>query len=106
MIVNSLDRENSLVLQTLQASHGLVSPTMNAIAIQVEIDKVVLHFLVAQDSSEVEEDIEDMIFELDALLGGSLRIEARVCVGRSAADWPGQRWRLIYLAKPTATGRS
>jgi hypothetical protein len=45
--------------------------------------------------SEVEEDIEDIVFELDALLGGSLRIEARVCVGRSAADWPGRRRRFI-----------
>lgn len=98
--MDELERENSLVLQALQASHGLISRDMEAVSIQVDAERVILHFAVRQETSEVEEDVEDMLFELDALLGGATELEAKVYVGVPDSRWPGRRWRLVYLAKP------
>jgi hypothetical protein len=96
-----LERENMLVLDALQASLGLISADMRAVSVQLDPDKVVLHFAMRERNCDVDEDIEDMVFELDALREGSTRIEASVYVGAPDQSWPGRAGRLLYLAKET-----
>ena len=102
--MDALGRENFLVLQTLQASLGLISPEISGISIQLDGERIVLYFAVRHGAAELEEDVEDIIFELDALLGGKIPLEARVYEGRPNSDWPGRQYRLIYLAKLGAGG--
>ena len=99
--MNPLDRENMLVLQAVQASLGLVSPDVLGISVKAELDKVVLHFAVSQQTDPVREDVSDIIFELDALLEGSELLESRIYLGIPDDNWPGRTGRLIYLAKPS-----
>ncbi len=98
-MVSRLERENELVLDALQASLGLISTSMRAVSVQLGSDKIILHFAVHEQNSDVDEDIDDMLFELDALRGGATRIEASVHVGAPNGAWPGRVGRLLYLAK-------
>jgi hypothetical protein len=91
--------ENGLVLDALQASLGLVSSSMSAISVQLDAGDVVLHFALLERTPEVDEDIDDMVFELDALREGSTRILTAIHVGSPDAAWPGRAGRLIYLAR-------
>lgn len=97
--MSSLDRENMLVLQAVQASLGLVSLDVLGVSVEAGPGQVVLHFAVKRETEGVNEDVDDIIFELDALLEGSERLESRVYLGAPHENWPGRIWRLIYLAK-------
>jgi hypothetical protein len=94
-----VERGNLLVLQALQASIGLISHDMLGVAVEREPDRVVLHFCLAERSETVDEDIDQMVFELDALLGGKVKIEALPYLGTTDSAWPGRRGRLLWLAK-------
>ncbi|MGI5230614.1 hypothetical protein [Actinoallomurus sp. CA-142502] len=98
-----MEFENSVVLQVLQASHGLISPDMLAISAKVSSENVVLYFALRRKTDEVDEDVEDIIFELDALLGGGVMLEAQIYVGTPDENWPGRSCRLVYLAKNSTT---
>lgn len=97
--MDSLEHDNSLVLQAVQASLGLISCDVSGISISITTDRIVWHFALKRETEEVREDIEDMLFEFDALLAGSVALESRVYVGDPDARWPGRGGRLIYLAK-------
>jgi len=100
----ALIRRNYLLLQTGQAALGLIGPDMLGIAVEPRIDDViVLHFAVAARTAEVEEDIEDIVGDLDALLGGGpderSMISSEVHVGKPDHSWPGRSHALLYKAK-------
>jgi hypothetical protein len=99
--MESLDRENMLVLQAVQASLGLISPDVLGISVEAGPGQVVIHFAVTQKTEEVSEDIGDIMFELDALLEGSELLASRIYLGVPGENWPGRAGRLIYLAKPS-----
>lgn len=98
--MGSLERENVLVLQTVQALIGLISSNMQAISIQLEDERVIVHFAVRRITSELEEDIDDIIFELDALIPGWMTAEAQVYVGKPDSNWIGRNFRKVYMEKP------
>jgi hypothetical protein len=99
--MKSLDRENMLVLQAVQASLGLISPDVLGISVEAESGQVVMHFAVKQKTEDVSEDISDIMFELDALLEGSELLGSKIYLGVPDENWPGRVGRLIYLAKPS-----
>ncbi|QUQ68671.1 hypothetical protein JJ691_64180 [Kutzneria sp. CA-103260] len=92
------------MLEALQASQGLISSEVRGVSVQIEADRVVLHFALWRLTGEVEEDISDMVFELDALRGGHTAVETVIHVGPTDDSWPGRGGRLIYLAKDPAPG--
>jgi hypothetical protein len=66
----ALLRRNYVLLQTGQAALGLIGPNLLGIAIELRTDAIVLHFAISTHTAEVDEEIEDIFFELDALLSG------------------------------------
>lgn len=96
---SSLVRENQVVLDVVQAALGLISREIRAIAVRAEQDRIHLYVLVHERSTQVAEDIEDLIFELEALQEGPVAIEASVHEDESGAPWPGSRARRVYRAK-------
>ncbi|MFI7105495.1 hypothetical protein ACIBK9_04235 [Nonomuraea sp. NPDC050227] len=95
-----LERENAIVLDAVQALLGLVSADVIAVAVCVETDRVGLHFWVRRRTSELDEDIEDAIFELDALLSGEgPLIESRIHDGPPDSTMLRSYGRMIYWAK-------
>jgi hypothetical protein len=105
MTESQLERENTLVLDALQASLGLISQDIRGISVLLEAEKIVLHFALREENACVEADIEEMAFELDALRDGATRIETLLYVGAPDKKWPGRIGRLIYLAKEPGSGQ-
>ncbi|GAA3249743.1 hypothetical protein ACFO1B_39615 [Dactylosporangium siamense] len=95
----SLQHENRMVLDVVQAALGLIPKEMTAISIVVDHDLVILHFAVVERSAQVDEDIEDLVSDVFALQDGPINIEARVFVGSPRGEWPGFSGRRVYLAK-------
>ncbi|WP_409463235.1 hypothetical protein [Amycolatopsis sp. GA6-003] len=98
--MQSLDRENVLVLQVVQAAIGLISAKMQAISVQMDDENVIVHFAVRQLTSEIQEDIDDIMSELDALLPGRIKSEALIHVGDPDSSWIGRDYRKVYMEKP------
>ncbi|MCX5152206.1 hypothetical protein OHB36_36710 [Streptomyces sp. NBC_00320] len=97
-------RRNYLLLQTGQATLGLIGPNLLGIAVELRPDAIVLHFAIAARTAEVEEDIDDIIFELEVFLGGGpeqhSEITTELHIDQPGATWPGHRHALLHLAKP------
>ncbi|MFF3215511.1 hypothetical protein ACFYYB_33370 [Streptomyces sp. NPDC002886] len=89
-----------------QAALGLIGPILPGIAVEPRPNAIVLHFAITARTAEVEEDIDDIVFELKAFLGGGpeqhSEITTEVHVGGTVATWPGRQHALLYLAKPEA----
>jgi len=102
----ALMRTNYLLLQTGQAALGLIGPNMLGIAVEPRTDDlIVLHFAIAAHAAEIEEDIENIVGELEAFLGGGPEgcsgISIEVHTGQPDHAWPGRSHALLYTAKPT-----
>ncbi|WP_030443539.1 hypothetical protein [Actinoplanes subtropicus] len=95
----SLARENRVVLDVVQAALGLISHEMRAISVRAEPDRITLYVAVHERSAQVEEDVDDLVFELHALQDKLIDIEASVHVGEPGAAWPGSLGRGVYRAK-------
>ncbi|MEU1889546.1 hypothetical protein ABZ491_29225 [Micromonospora rifamycinica] len=95
----SLERENRLVIDVVQAALGLISPEMQAISFDVKSERINLYIAVRERSQRVDEDVEDLVFELEALQDGPVTIEPYIFVGSPGAEWPGGSGRRVYLAK-------
>lgn len=94
-----LERENALVLDTVQAALGLISVPMRAISVQVTPERVILHFALRERNADVDEDIVDVLADLEALQDGPMRMEATVHVGAPDSSWAGRAGRFVYWAK-------
>ena len=96
--------ENLVVLYITQAMLGLTSPPINAVAVEVTPERLVVHFALAELDGEIEDDIETMLGDLDALLYNEdlpkdWKIESRAHVGPADEQWPGVWSRRVYEAK-------
>ncbi|MEU9887496.1 hypothetical protein [Sphaerisporangium sp. NPDC051011] len=95
-----LERENGIVLDAVQALLGLISPDVIAVAVRVEKDRVELSFWVRRRTSELDEDIQDAVAEMEALLSGEgPLIEPRVHDGAPDPTMLRSYDRMIYWAK-------
>ncbi|MEU5128648.1 hypothetical protein [Streptomyces mobaraensis] len=94
------NRENEAVLNAIQALLGLISQDMRAVAVRVEGDRVDLSFWVRSHTDEIDEDIDQAIFELDALYSEEHPlIESKVYEGWPDPTKLGVYGRMIYWAK-------
>jgi hypothetical protein len=78
---------------------GLISRDVRAISVCTEPDRIVLHVAVHERIPQVEEDVDDLVSELNALQGKAVEIEASIHVGEPGATWPGSLGRRVYVAK-------
>ena len=92
-------RENGVVLDVVQAALGLISHDMWAISVRVEPDRIILYVAVRARSAQVEEDVDDLVFELSALQDKLIDIDVLVHAGEPGTAWPGHLGRRVYLAK-------
>jgi hypothetical protein len=101
----TLLRRNYLLLQTGQAALGLISADMLALAVEPRPDAVMSHAAVSRDTSELVEDLNNIVAELEAFLFGgpeqNSTVTTRVHLGPPDATWPGSAQALLYMAKPT-----
>lgn len=96
--------ENLVVLHLTQAMLGLVSENLRAVAVDAGPERAVVHFAFAEDRPEDREDVEDILADLDALLGNEnlpkgWTIEPAFYVGNADEGWPGLMHRRVFETK-------
>lgn len=100
----ALLRRNYLLIQAGQAALGLIGPDLLGIAIEPRPGAIVLHFAIGVRTPEVQEDLDDIVFELEAFLGGGPEqrsdVTVEIHVGQPDATWSGRPHALLFLAKP------
>ncbi|MDQ1024622.1 hypothetical protein QF035_002204 [Streptomyces umbrinus] len=94
-------RENEVTLLAMQALLGMISPDVIAVAVRVEEARVELIFWTHRQSSEIEDDAEEVTFELDALFSEDHpMIEYVIKIGEPDSKSNASGYRMIYWAKP------
>ena len=72
------ERENQLVLSLVQALVGSVSPNFRRVGLRVSAASVGIQFVLEQESESDREEIEDILFEFEALQVGPVEVHASV----------------------------
>ena len=81
---DALRRENGIVLDAVQALLGLISSDVVAVAVLVEPHRVELSFWVHRHTAEIEDDMDQAVFDMDALSSGQ---------GPTSSRAAGQFWK-------------
>ncbi len=66
----ALDWSNYVVGEAVQASLGLIGPEVLGIAVEVQKSGMTFHVTLVKQTTQADEDIEDMVFEFDARTAG------------------------------------
>jgi len=109
----ALDWSNYVVGQAVQASLGLIGPDVLGIAVEIQKSGVTFHVALFRHTTQADEDIEDMVFEFDALTAGvvegGIPWRVTVTVDGLRPQWDGNELRPIFLAHESvrvAAGRT
>lgn len=79
MINNILKWENEQVLNLIQATLGSITNNMRVIALECHNEKhVLIYFLLEKDTPEDREEIEDIVFEFEALQDSFINDEIKI----------------------------
>lgn len=95
---DELIRENTQVLYLVQAMIGLVPHNLRGASLVSHPEGVHLYFLLEHDSEETREDLDDIVFELEAL-DVSLDIEVTVLVSADDSAFGDLQGRRVYGRK-------
>ncbi len=93
------DAENQYVLGLVQALLGGVTPNLRAAAIECVGDEVRLVFLLRNESPEDREEIDDIVFEFEALQETVINLDIKVVVSNKPLETLGLPRRKVYLQK-------
>lgn len=96
----TLERENEITLYAVQALLGLISSNVIAVAVRAEEERVILTLWARRHTPEVEEDLDDAVFELDALFSEDHPLIVTIIqVGEPDMSALRSHGRMIYRAK-------
>jgi hypothetical protein len=94
--------ENTQVLNLVQAMLGSITPNFRVVSLECNPNAVRLYFLLEHESSEDREEIDEIIFEFEALQSSRIDVELVVCVDTRALDELEILGRMVYARKETA----
>jgi hypothetical protein len=94
--------QDSMILMLMQALLGLVSPSLNGVALRWVADAITVTFLVAKTTAEIEEDIDEITSDFEAFLYPYVprRLDVQVIQGRPDSGWVPDGAREVFRAKP------
>jgi hypothetical protein len=93
-----LTAQNRCVLDIVAASIGLISTDIRIIWFRILDDTLIISFAVNSKSPQVIEDIEDIIFEVEALNVGEITTEFELLEYVAGMNCPEDA-RMVYRAK-------
>jgi len=92
-------RENYIVAQTTQASLGQVPRNALAVGVIVDGTDVRVRFQLADLNADDIEDMDDIVFTLELLVGDHVHVEKDYEIRAERAISPDDGVRWIYLAR-------
>lgn len=99
--MSQLDRENSLVLALVQAMVGAVSQNFRRVSLHFMDDSVRLEFVLRHESKEDREEISDIEFEFEALLGSPANVVTDVLVTSEELEVIRPSARVVFARRET-----
>lgn len=78
---------------------GSITSNFRAISLEINEADVVLHFVLERERSEDREEIEDIVFEFEALQMTGIAVEVDVSVDTRPVAELALPGRMIYLRK-------
>jgi hypothetical protein len=97
-----LEWTSYVVEQAVRASLGLIGPDVLGLAVEARKDGVTFHVALFRRSKRADDDIEDMVFEFDALTAGDMKggipWNVAITVGSFSPQWDGSQLRPIFVA--------
>lgn len=97
-----VERENAVVLATVQALIGVITPSMVAVAVELgpRGDAVVVHVaLEAPPDEAVLELLGEVADDVNGYLDDAAAVTVRTWAGADwTTGWPGREHRLVYAA--------
>lgn len=99
----SLDSENQIALDLMQVLLGAISANVRGISFECENGRVLVHYLLEEDSLEDRDEAMDMLAEFEALQSKPLDVKCRVVVSSEALpNGVGSlKGRPVYARKET-----
>lgn len=97
----SLAFENEIVLATVQAFIGAITPTMSAISLEANADKETVDLYVALRAPDgaVEALLDDVVTDIGVLTDDAALVTVHTWVGDDwVSGWPGRDKRMVYAA--------
>jgi len=99
--IETLDWENWLTLQTVQAFLGDISDNFLGIAVEPRADAATVHVALRHESADDAESVRDALGDLDALLEGRVTLDECLVVGTpDVGRWTTSGLRLVFLRRP------
>ena len=89
--------ENRYVVSMVSALYGAISPNLRAVTLSDATETAVtFHFLLGVDSQEDRDEIEDILFEFEALQNQAIDCTASVYVGQTFEHFKALPGRGIF----------
>lgn len=91
--------ENKQVLNLIQAMVGSITPNIRRISLECVENCIKLYFLIAQENAADREEIEDILFEFEALQDSFVDVQVSAIVSSgiiNSLELPG---RLVFGRK-------
>lgn len=98
---HQLDLENKVVLAAVQALIGAVTPSMAAIAVEVdaEAETTVLHVALKYADNTITTLLEEIADDINQYSEDAVAVSVATWVGEDwTAGWPGKDRRMVYAA--------
>ncbi len=96
-----LDLENLVVLALVQAMVGAVTPSMRAIAVDVDpvAGTAVLHVALSEVDGTADSLLAEVADDVNHYSGDAVAVSVETWIGQDwAAGWPGRELRMVYAA--------
>jgi hypothetical protein len=94
-----VDFENLQVLHLVQAMLGRITPDFRAISLVCKDGAVVLHFILEQDRAESRDEVEDIVFEFEALQQSNIAVTVTLSVKSGQLEEVDAPGRVVYLRR-------
>lgn len=95
----TLAAENSQILNLVRALLGSVSDNFRAVSLSTTDDAVKLQFILCADDEEDREEIEDIVFEFEALQDHGIDVEVEIRIEASPIAELKFLDRIVFLRK-------
>lgn len=97
----SLEFENEMVLATVEAFVGAITPSMTAISLEADADKETVDLYVALRAPDgaVESLLDDVVTDIAVLTDDAALVTVHTWIGDDwVTGWPGRDMRKVYAA--------
>jgi hypothetical protein len=91
--------ENTQVINLVQAMLGSITNNFRAVFLECTDSDVALHFILEQEHSEDREEIEDIVFEFEALQQSGIDVEVDIAVDARPMPEIAPPGRMVFLRK-------